>query len=99
MGLLFVFENDDTAKGPNFDLGLDAHLALTSAARAVKGGFPLVRRLSEYYRDVAFDLDELEPLIAELSLLRAAEPTAVDALLEFTRAAISENLGLLVICD
>lgn len=98
MGLL-VFENDDTAKGAFCELGVDARRALIRAARATDRGLLLFRRLSDYYRDAYFDADEIEPLMTELSLLRAAEPVAVDALLDLAQAALSSDLGLLVICD
>ena len=99
MGLLFVFENDDTASGPSFDVGVDAHTTLISATRATSSGFPLFRRLSDYYRDASFDVDELKPLMAELRLLWAADPATVDALLDLAQTALSCDLGLLIICD
>ena len=98
MGLLFVFENDDTASGPSFDVGVDAHTTLINATRATSR-FPLLRRLSDYYRDASFDVDELKPLMAELRLLRAADPATVDALLDLAQTALSYDLGLLIICD
>lgn len=99
MGLLFVFENDDAAKGPNVDVSMESYHAVVVAARASRGAFPLVRRLSDYYRDTTFDVDELEPLVSELRVLRPADPATVGALIELALNAVSANLGLLVISD
>ena len=47
----------------------------------------------------SFDVDELKPLMAELRLLRAADPATVDGLLDLAQTALSIDLGLLIICD
>jgi hypothetical protein len=99
MGLLFTYENDAAARGPTFDLGAEPYCALIERARSTEAAFPLFRRLSDFYRDTAFDLDELESLVAELRLLHSCEPQSAEALIQLATSARAAGLGLLVICD
>lgn len=99
MGLLFVFSDDDTATGHHVNIALEPHGLLIAAARVAKGGFPLVRRLTEYYRDASFDVDELEALVVELQDLRGAAPEAVDALIRLVSLALASDRGIQAICD
>jgi hypothetical protein len=99
MGLLFTYENDAAARGPTFDLGAKPYCALIERARNTEAGFPLFRRLSDFYRDTSFDLDELESLVAELRLLHSSEPQSAEALIQLATSARAAGLGLLVICD
>jgi hypothetical protein len=99
MGLLFVFEGEEEAPVHHVDIGLDAWHVLMTAAKSSKGGFPLVRRLNDYYRDALFEPDELAALLSELECLRTRNCTSADPLLVLVRAALAAERGISVIAD
>lgn len=100
MGMLFVHEGDEAAAGAHVDLSPHRHRMLMDAAREASGAFPLVRRVSEFYRDASFERDEVAGLVAELRLLVAAvgERQVAD-LLDLCRMALDAGVGVEVIAD
>ena len=99
MGLLLVFQGEEEAPGHHVDMGLDAWHALMTAAKSSKGGFPLIRRLNDYYRDALFEEDELAALLSELECLRARNCASADPILVLVRAALVVERGISVIAD
>jgi len=100
MGMLFVHEGDEQAVGEYVDLSMHRHSLLMDAARKASGAFPLVRRVSDFYRDASFERDEIAGLVGELRLLVAAggEGQVAD-LLDLCRTALDAGVGVEVIAD
>ncbi len=99
MGLLLVFEGEEATPQHHVDMGHDAWHVLITTARSFRGGFPMVRRLNDYYRDALFEADELGALLSELECLRTANCAGVDPLLVLVRAALAVERGISVIAD
>ncbi len=101
MGLLFVIEGDEFAKGPNVDIGIDLHAKIMKFVRNSNTIlFPLVRRVNRYYGDVLYDFDELPTLLNELKNINdisAREP--INQIIDLCQKAISLYTGLETIAD
>ena len=99
MGLLFVFQGEENTPVHHVDTGFDDWLAIIAAAKSTRGGFPLVRRLNDYYRDASFDADELNALLSELECLRTLDCGGLDPLIELVQAALAVDKGISAIAD
>lgn len=99
MGLLFTYSEDDRAEGLICEFGMHSHDAIISKSRELKG-YPLVRRLSDYYADITFEPDEIEDLIKELNTLRKdMRNDILKPLIEICEAALNDKTGIQTISD
>jgi len=99
MGMLLVFEGEEEAPVHHVDMSLEGWHVLMIAAKSSKGGFPLVRRLNDYYRDALYEADELAALLSELECLRTHDCASAARLLGLVRAALAVERGISVIAD
>ncbi len=98
MGLLIVLEGDHQAEGPSVDLSKSRHVEMLHLATAVPAGFPLVRRMKEFYRDADFDADEVPGLQRELEVL-SQNSTRFQDLIDLVGLALEQKRGLEGIAD
>ena len=100
MPLLFRFAGDEELQGLYLNMGMDAHTQLIESARASAGQYPLIRRLSEYYRDSSFDVDELPALIEELAAIQqCVEHQDIANFKVLCEEANASRVGVEVDCD
>ncbi len=101
MGLLFVIEGDEQAKGSAVDIDMETHSTIIDNARSKKNGmYPLIRRMNQYYSDIAYDFDELPNFISELnSISKFIKTDIVIHLMELCNEALQNHKGLEGIAD
>ena len=101
MGLLFVLEGDETAKGIRVDINIKVHESLLIAAkRKGPGLFPLARRVNDYYLDVLYEKDEISNLKKEFEeLLNITNIELIRKLVELCEEAEKRNIGIETIAD
>ncbi|VAW71165.1 hypothetical protein MNBD_GAMMA12-1655 [hydrothermal vent metagenome] len=101
MGLLFVVEGDENAKGMYVDISMKLHSTIMLTARnSSSQSFPLVRRLSQYWCDVLYKPNEIDQLIWELKrIYDSMQIEEVKDLISLCAEALKQKLGIEVISD
>ena len=100
MGYLLVLEGDHRADGPHYDIPGWAHAKIMELARSSAVPCPLVRRMSDFYRDTSFDLDEVLPLAVELkSLSHGGYEDLFRPILGLCERAATAEKGIETVCD
>ena len=101
MGLLFVLEGDETAKGMHVDVDIKSHEQLIAATKENGLGlFPLTRRINNYYGDVLYEKDEISNVIKEYEeLLSHCKMEHLPKLIELFKEAEKRDVGIETIAD
>jgi len=89
MALDFIIENNKTYEREYLPLGTETHWEIYTIAKENK--FPLISRISDYYSDYIFKVEELEDFLAEIEgILKYVEKDyQVDFLQELKKLILS----------